>query len=94
VEFLVSIVVEWPPDGDPEEKQRLVEAEGARARELAEAGTIKRLWRIPGRWANIGLWEADDATALHDALTSLPLHAWLDIDVQPLALHPSDPGWA
>ena len=92
MEFLVSIEVRWPPDGDLDEKQRLIQAEGMRARELAEAGTIRRLWRIPGRWANVGLWEAPDATALHDALASLPLYAWLDIEVQPLAHHPSDPG--
>lgn len=91
MEFLVSVAVKWPPDGDPEEKQRLIEAEGVRARELATAGTIRRLWRIPGRWANVGVWEADDATALHEALSSLPLYSWLDIDVQPLARHPSDP---
>ena len=92
MEFLVSIDVGWPPDGDADEKQRLIQAEGIRARELAEAGTIKRLWRIPGRWANVGLWEAPDATALHEALVSLPLYVWLDIEVQPLAHHPSDPG--
>jgi muconolactone D-isomerase len=92
MEFLVSVNVEWPADGDPGEKQRLIEAEGVRAGELARAGTIKRLWRIPGRWANIGLWDAEDATSLHEALASLPLFVWLDIDVQPLARHPSDPG--
>jgi muconolactone delta-isomerase len=91
MEFLVSIAVEWPPDGDPEKKQLLIGKEGKRANELAEAGTIRRLWRIPGRWANVGLWEAEDATALHEALVSLPLYPWLDIDVQPLARHPSDP---
>ena len=92
MEFLVSVNVEWPPDGDPEEKQRLIEEEGVRARELAEAGIIRRLWRIPGRWANVGLWDAEDATSLHEALASLPLYVWLDIEVQALALHPSDPG--
>jgi muconolactone D-isomerase len=91
MEFLVSIAVEWPPDGDPEEKQRLIGKEGKRANELAEAGTLRRLWRIPGRWANVGVWEAEDATALHEALVSLPLYPWLDIVVQPLARHPSDP---
>jgi muconolactone D-isomerase len=92
VEFLVHIEVLWPPDADPDEKARLIAAEGARARELIAEGRIRRLWRIPGRWANYGLWEAPDATALHIALTSLPLSAWCDIEVEPLATHPSDPG--
>ena len=91
MEFLVHIEVRWPPDGDPEQRARLVEAEAARARELAAAGTIKRLWRIPGRQANYGLWSADDATALHTAISSLPFFPWLDVEVIALAEHPSDP---
>lgn len=91
MEFLVNVEVDWPPDGDPEERSQLVAAEGARAAELAAQGTIKRLWRIPGRWANWGLWEADDATQLHEAIASLPLFPWFDIEVLPLADHPSDP---
>lgn len=92
MEFLVHITVNWPPNGDPELKQQLIAQEGKRARELAEAGTIRRLWRIPGRWANVGLWEAPDATLLHEALSSLPLFPWAKTEVQPLARHPSDPG--
>ncbi len=77
MEFLVHIDVLWPGDGDRAERERLVAAEGVRARELAEAGIIQRLWRIPGRWANWGLWAAPDATALHAAIASLPLYPWL-----------------
>jgi muconolactone D-isomerase len=77
VEFLVNIEVGWPPDGDPDE--------------LAAAGTIRRLWRVPGRRANWGIWEAADATAVHAAIRSLPLFPWLDVDVIPLAAHPNDP---
>lgn len=91
MEFLVHIEVNWPADGDPAERQRLVEAETAQGRELARAGLMKRLWRVPGRWANWGLWEAPDATALHDALTSLPLWPWMTVEVHPMAVHPNDP---
>lgn len=92
MEFLVCISVQWPPDGDDEVKARLIREEAERARQLTDAGMIKRLWRIPGRWANVGLWEAADATALHEALASLPLFPWLLTEVVPLARHPSDPG--
>jgi muconolactone D-isomerase len=91
VEFLVEIDVQWPPDGDEEERARLVEAEAKRAAALTEAGIIKRLWRIPGRWANVGLWDAPDPTALHNAISSLPFYPWLKVVVRPLAEHPSDP---
>jgi muconolactone D-isomerase len=91
MEFLVHIEIQWPAGGDPEEFARLTAAERQRAAELAAEGRIRRLWRVPGRRANWGLWEARDATALHEALTSLPLYPWTSIDVQPLAAHPSDP---
>ncbi len=91
VEFLVHIEIRWPPDGDKDELGRLVAAERVRGDELAAAGTIRRLWRLPGRRANWGLWEASDATALHAALTSLPFFPYLDIEVIPLAAHPGDP---
>ncbi len=91
MEFLVHIEVRWPPDGDPDELRRLTEAERVRGRELAEAGHIRRLWRIPGRRANWGLWQAADATELHAAIGSLPFFPWLDVEVIPLAAHPTDP---
>lgn len=91
MEFLVHIVIEWPPDGDIDQKQRLIAEEAERARELTDAGMIKRLWRVPGTWGNVGLWEAEDATALHEALASLPLFPWVRAEVHPLARHPSDP---
>lgn len=92
MEFLVHITVQWPADGDPSLRDQLIAKEGQRAAELAEAGIARRLWRVPGQWANYGLWQAADATALHEALASLPLYPWLDIVVHPLATHPSDPG--
>ncbi|MDQ3543590.1 MAG: muconolactone Delta-isomerase family protein, partial [Actinomycetota bacterium] len=61
MDFLVHIEVRWPPHGDSDVRDQLVEAEAARAVELADLGIIKRLWRIPGRRANYGLWAAEDA---------------------------------
>ena len=91
MEFLVNIEVNWPPDGDPEELARLTAAERRRASELVAAGTIRRMWRVPGRRANWGVWDAEDATALHAAITSLPFFPFLDVRVIALAAHPSDP---
>jgi len=91
MEYLVHIEVHWPPDNDPDELARLMVAERDRARELAADGVIKRLWRIPGRRANWGLWDAPDATALHAALSSLPFYPWLDFEVIAVGAHPNDP---
>jgi len=92
MEFLVEITNTWPADGDPDRKAGLALAESGRAAELARDGILKKLWRIPGTSRNVGLWVADDATALHAALTSLPFFPWLEITVRPLAAHPNDPG--
>lgn len=91
-EYLVHIQVNWPPDGDPARRDELMAAERARGRELGEEGIIRRLWRVPGQWANWGVWRADSPDELHAALASLPFFPWLDIQVIPLAGHPNDPG--
>ncbi|HEY6990746.1 MAG TPA: muconolactone Delta-isomerase family protein [Bryobacteraceae bacterium] len=70
----------------------LLRKEAERARELARAGILQRLWRVPGRRANWGLWAAATTDELHAALASLPLYPYLDITVHPLATHPNDPG--
>jgi len=88
VEFLVSIEVRTPADMDPDRLAALQAAEAARSRELVAQGLLKRIWRIPGRRANVSLYEGTDADAVHGALMSLPLYPWLDITVQALATHP------
>jgi muconolactone D-isomerase len=91
VEFLVRIEIQWPPDASTEERERIFAEELKAGQRLARAGKLRRLWRIPGRWANWSLYEVTDATELHTALTSLPLYPWMDIEVHALAEHPNDP---
>ena len=90
MEFLVRFEVNAPESMEPKERERLRALERARAKELREQGALTRLWRVPGRRAVIGLWEAVDATALHDALASLPMFPWMDVTVEPLAVHPQE----
>jgi len=90
MDFLVHMEVARIEGGDEREKQ-LREQEAARSRELANEGILLRLWRVPGRRENWGIWSADDADRLHDALSSLPLFRYLTITVHPLASHPNDP---
>jgi muconolactone D-isomerase len=91
MDFLVHITVTWPTGIAPEEQQRLIAAEAARAKELAAEGRLRRLWRIPGQRANWGIWNAPDPTALHAAIASLPMFPYLVATVHPLATHPNDP---
>lgn len=88
MEFLVRIQVGLPDGFNPDERDRLVAAETARGTELMAEGIVRRIWRVPGRWANVSLYDVADATALHDALSSLPLWPWMEVTVEPLARHP------
>jgi len=90
MEFLVRTENRMPPDAPDELRNSLRAAERVRADELRAAGMLKRLWRVPGRWATVGLYEAPDATTLHDALASLPMWPWMDVTVEPLATHPQE----
>ncbi len=74
-----------------EEISRLRAGERERAMELRAAGQLKRLWRVPGRNATVGLYEAADATELHDLLVSLPMWPYTDVSVEALAQHPQEP---
>ena len=91
MEFLVHMEV-GPISGGPEAEKVLRDREAARSQELAGAGVLVRLWRVPGRRENWGIWHAEDADALHGALASLPLFPFLKITVHLLASHPNDPG--
>jgi muconolactone D-isomerase len=91
MEFLVQIKVTWPNDGDSLKKEAVIAAERSRVAELRAEGKLKRLWRLPGRWENITLWDVVDATELDRALRSLPMFPWLVVEVQALVEHPSDP---
>lgn len=88
MEFLVRIQVRLPDGFSPDERDRLVAEETARGTELMAEGIVRRIWRVPGRWANVSLYDVADATVLHDALSSLPLWPWMEVTVEPLARHP------
>jgi muconolactone D-isomerase len=88
IEFLVRIDVHLPADMPAEQRQELLAAERVRGRELMAGGALKRIWRIPGRLSNYSLYDVQDATVLHDLLSSLPLWSWTTMQVEPLAIHP------
>lgn len=88
MEFLVRIDVHLPGDMTEASRAELAAAELARGRELRDQGAIKRIWRLPGGLRNVGVWEAESATDLHDLITSLPAYPWLHSEVSALAVHP------
>jgi muconolactone D-isomerase len=97
VEFLVDMVT-TVPDGTSEEEIADIRArEAVRAKGLVAEGRLLRLWRpplAPGEWRTWGLFRAEDADHLEEALASMPLRVWRNDTVTPLSPHPSDPGLA
>ena len=91
MEFLVRIEINWPPDAPEAEREAIFARELEAGQVLARDGALRRIWRVPGRWANWSLYDVADATALHEVLTTLPLYPWMDIEVHPLAEHQNDP---
>ena len=92
-EFLVEITTTIPDGTDPAEVSSRRAAEAVRARELAAAGNLVRLWRPAGELRSIGVWRAVDETDLHqNVLDTLPLRSWMSLAVTPLQRHPNDPG--
>lgn len=91
MEFLVNIRINLPQDMSEAEHDHLVVTERAMAAERAKSGNLLRMWRVPGRRENWGLWSAKDATELHEILSALPVWPWMDLTVHPLAVHPVDP---
>ncbi len=90
MEFLVRTENRLPVDTPAATREELRAGERARAVELREVGILRRLWRVPGRNATVGLYEAEDPAALHDALASLPMFPWMDVTVEALATHPQE----
>jgi muconolactone D-isomerase len=90
--FHVRMDVSLPSDLDPEVRADLVAREKARALELQRAGVWPQLWRIVGEYANFSIFDVPSNDALHELLSSLPLFAYMRIQVTPLAQHPSKLG--
>lgn len=90
-EFLVNIKFVGPVGWSDAKVNALVVLERQRAAELVDEGILVRMWRVPGRDENWGLWRASDATHLHEVLTSLPFWPYMDLQVHPMAKHPVDP---
>ncbi|VVE25583.1 muconolactone Delta-isomerase [Pandoraea terrigena] len=87
--FCTIMTVKIPPDMPADQLKAIREAETTLAQEYQRAGKLRHLWRVAGRTANVSLWECVDADDFHATVSALPLFPYLEIDVIPLARHPS-----
>jgi muconolactone D-isomerase len=89
VRFLVRMTVRVASGADPAAFDELKATEKARALELQRKGIWVHLWRVAGRYENYSLFDVASNDELHDVLSSLPLWPYMDVEVIPLATHPS-----
>lgn len=90
-EFLVYAELNIPRDLDPAVLAEMQKREIEGGKAMAKAGSFIRMWRVPGRRATWNLFEAKDATALHELLSSFAMYPYFEMTVHPLADHPRDP---
>jgi len=87
--YHVRMDVRIPLDMDADVKADLVAREKAYAQEVQRSGRWPHLWRVVGEYANVSIFDVESNDALHDLLSGLPLFPYMDIQVTPLAKHPS-----
>lgn len=88
--FHVRMDVHIPLGLDPAVRADVVAREKAYAQELQRSGKWPHLWRIVGEYSNISIFDVGSNDELHDLLSGLPLFPYMNIEVMPLATHPSD----
>lgn len=87
--FHVRMQVNLPSTMPVEQSDRLKADEKALALELQRSGKWRDLWRVVGQYANISIFDVGSNDELHQLLSSLPLYPYMQIEVTPLAQHPS-----
>ena len=87
--FHVKMTVKLPVDMDPAKAAQLKADEKELAQRLQREGTWRHLWRIAGHYANYSVFDVASNDELHELLQGLPLFPYMDIQVTPLAKHPS-----
>ncbi|MDB0570241.1 muconolactone Delta-isomerase [Ralstonia solanacearum] len=87
--FHVRMDVRLPASMPAEEAAALKATEKARSQALQAEGKWRHLWRIAGQYANVSIFDVENADELHALVSTLPLFPYMAIDVQPLCRHPS-----
>lgn len=87
--YLVRMDVKIPHDMSEESAGEIKAREKTYAQQLQKEGQWRHLWRVVGEYANYSVFDVASNDELHDLLSKLPLFPYMQIDVTPLARHPS-----
>ncbi|QCB96099.1 muconolactone Delta-isomerase [Arthrobacter sp. PAMC25564] len=88
--FLVRMDVNIPVDMPSEKAAEIKAVEKAYSQNLQREGKWRHIWRVVGEYSNYSVFDAESNDELHEMLSGLPLFPYMDIEVTPLAKHPSD----
>ncbi len=86
---LVHMQLHLPHDMDPAKADALLEVERNYALEQQRQGSWLHIWRTVGRTGNYSVFNTTDLDELHRIIAGLPLYPYLEVEVTPLAAHPS-----
>lgn len=87
--YLVHMRVALPHDLPTAVADDIKAREKAYAQQLQADGVWVHLWRVAGEYANYSVFDVEDHDRLHAVLSALPLFPYMQIQVTPLAKHPS-----
>jgi muconolactone D-isomerase len=87
--YLVRMDVKMPHDLPPAQADEIKAREKAYSQALQRDGRWPHLWRVVGEYANYSVFDVASNDELHQLLSQLPLFPYMQIQVTPLAQHPS-----
>lgn len=87
--YLVRMDVKIPHDLPADVAAEIKAREKAYSQQLQHEGRWPHIWRVVGEYANYSVFDVASNDELHELLQGLPLFPYMDIQVTPLAKHPS-----
>jgi muconolactone D-isomerase len=87
--YLVRMDVKIPHGLPAAQADEIKAREKAYAQALQHDGRWRHLWRVVGEYANYSVFDVASNDELHQLLSQLPLFPYMQLQVTPLAAHPS-----
>ncbi|CAB5687035.1 Muconolactone Delta-isomerase [Delftia tsuruhatensis] len=87
--YLVRMDVKIPHDLPADVAAEIKAREKAYSQQLQHDGRWPHIWRVVGEYANYSVFDVASNDELHELLQGLPLFPYMEIQVTPLARHPS-----
>jgi muconolactone D-isomerase len=87
--YLVRMDVKIPHDLPTSQADEIKAREKTYSQDLQRDGRWPHLWRVVGEYANYSVFDVASNDELHQLLSQLPLFPYMQLQVTPLAQHPS-----